>query len=157
MPLSKDEIKNSYPLPSYNYVVEVNGTSIAFSQASGLNIGFETTTYKQSPTESGIPGPVVMRMPAQPSEISITLQKGIVKGKSVPELYKWLNATQVNQTEKKDIDIRLMDEAGTAIITWSVKNAFPTGLDAPTFDANSNDAAVETLKLMADRITIEEN
>ncbi len=157
MALSKDDIKNSYPLPSYNYVVEINGESIAFSQVSGLSMGFETTTYKQSPVESGVPGPVVMRMPAQSSDINITLQKGIVRGKSVPQLYEWLNSTQINQVEKKDINISLMDETGAPVFTWKVINAFPTGLEAPTFDANSNDAAIENLKLMADRISMEEN
>jgi phage tail-like protein len=34
-------------------------------------------------------------------------------------------------------------------------NAFPTKLTAPTFDAKSNDAAIETLELRADLITME--
>ena len=157
MALSIEEIKSSYPLPSYNYFVEINGEAIAFSQVSGLSMKVETTTYKQSPVEGGKPGPVVMRMPAQSSDVTITLQKGIVKGKSVPALYNWINSTQINQVEKKDVIIRLMDETGSAILSWIIKDAFPTGLDAPTFDANSNDAAIESLQLMADRVIMEEN
>ena len=49
-----------------------------------------------------------------------------------------------------------MDEAGNAVVSWKVLNAFPTKLDAPSFDANSNDVAVESMELMADRVTIEE-
>ena len=157
MALSIEEIKSSYPLPSYNYFVEINGEAIAFSQVSGLSMKVETTTYKQSPVEGGKPGPVVMRMPGQSSDVTITLQKGIVKGKSVPALYNWINSTQINQVEKKDVIIRLMDETGSAILSWIIKDAFPTGLDAPTFDANSNDAAIESLQLMADRVIMEEN
>ncbi|MFN8459687.1 MAG: phage tail protein [Anaerolineae bacterium] len=29
------------------------------------------------------------------------------------------------------------------MISWKVINAFPTKLDTPTFDANSNDAAMK--------------
>jgi phage tail-like protein len=38
-----------------------------------------------------------------------------------------------------------------------VVNAFPTKLDAPTFDAKSNDAAIESMELAADFISIEES
>ena len=81
----------------------------------------------------------------------------MVRGKIVPVLYKWINSTQINQVEKKDITIRLLDESGTAVMTWTVLSAFPTSLEAPTFDANSNDAAIESLQLMADKVRLEEN
>lgn len=157
MALDPSTIKAFYPLPAYNYIVEIDGETIAFSQVSGLSVSYETTTYKESPTESGIAGPITMRMPAQRSDVTVTLQKGIVAGKSVPTLYKWINATQINQTTKKDIFIRLMDEAGVALISWQVVDAFPTSLEAPTFDASSNDAAIESMQLMADRVIVTES
>jgi len=52
--------------------------------------------------------------------------------------------------------VRLLDESGDPVISWKVINAFPTKLDAPTFDANSNDAAIESMELMADGVFIEE-
>ena len=42
------------------------------------------------------------------------------------------------------------------MISWKAINAFPTKLSAPSFDAKSNDAAIETLDLQADLITMEE-
>ena len=157
MAVSTDTIKNTYPLPVYNYRVEIAGEAIAFSQVSGLSLGFETSTYKESQTESGLRGPKTMYMPAQISAVTITLQKGVVRGGvSLGVLYDWINTTQINQIEKKDILISLMDETGSPVVSWKVINAFPTKLDAPSFDANSNDVAIETMELMADRITIEE-
>jgi phage tail-like protein len=156
MALTKDEIKTAYPLPVYNYVVEIDGAGVAFSEVSGLGISYETTTYKESPTESGAPGPRIMQMPAQRSAPTITLKKGIVTGVSVPALYGWISGIQTNQVVKKDIQIRLCDENGAAKISWTVINAFPTKLDAPSFDANSNDVAVESMELTADSISIEE-
>jgi phage tail-like protein len=46
-------------------------------------------------------------------------------------------------------------EEGAAVVSWKVINAFPAA-DAPTFAANSNDVAVETLELMADAVRLEE-
>lgn len=154
MAKTKDDIKTEYPLPVYNYIVEIDGETVAFSEVSGLGISYETTTYKESPIESGAPGPRVMQMPAQRSAPTITLKKGIVIGKSVPALYDWISGIQTNQVEKKDIQIRLCDETGAARISWKVIHAFPTKLDAPSFDANSNDVAVESMELMADSISI---
>lgn len=156
MPVSKDDIKTTYPIPVYNYRIEIGSDAVAFSEVSGLSVSYETTTYKESPVESGIPGPRVMHMPAQSSAATVTLKKGIVRGASVAALYDWINATQINQTEKKDIFVRLCDENGEPVISWKVTNAFPTKLDAPTFDANSNDVAVESMELTADGVTIDE-
>lgn len=156
MALSKSEIKTAYPLPSYNYRVEIAGAAVGFSEVSGLSIKRETTTYKESPTAGGAPGPVVMHMPAQPSSVTITMKKGVVRANSVAVLYNWISSIQINQVDKKDIYVRLCDEKGDAVVSWKVLNAFPTKLDAPSFSATSNDVAVESMELMADGILIEE-
>ncbi len=156
MAVTKDDIKAAYPLPVYNYKVEIGPDAIAFSEVSGLSTSYETTTYKESPVESGSPGPRVMHMPGQASPANVTLKKGIVRGTSVATLYAWISSTQINQVDKRDIYVRLCDENGEAVISWKVTNAFPTKLDAPSFDANSNDVAVESMELMGDSISVEE-
>ena len=156
MALSKDEIKAAYPLPVYNYRVDIGSDTIAFSEVSGLGISHETTTYKESPVESGSPGPRVMHMPGQGTPANVTLNKGLVRGTSVATFYDWINSIQINQVEKKDIFVRLCDENGDVVISWKVANAFPTKLDAPSFTADSNDVAIETMELMGDGISIEE-
>jgi phage tail-like protein len=156
MATSTDTIKTDYPLPVYNYRVEIGGEAVAFTEVSGLNIAFEVSTYKESRTASGSAGPRILYMPAQPTMTSITLKKGIVRQTSIKVLYDWIKTVALNQVEKKDIFIRLCDEKGEPVITWKVINAFPTKLDAPTFDAKSNDAAIESMELKADGVTIEE-
>ena len=156
MPLTKDDIRTDYPLPVYNYRVEIGGDAVAFSEVSGLSIAYETSTYKESPTASGAPGPRMMIVPGQRNAAKVTLKKGIVRGASMKQLYGWIKTTTINQVDKKDIFIRLCDEKGDAVISWKVVNAFPTKLDAPTFDAKSNDAAIESMELSADFIALEE-
>jgi phage tail-like protein len=156
VPLSKEQIRNEYPLPLYNYRVEIGKDAVAFSEVSGLSIAYETSTYKESPVAPGSPGPRTLLMPGQRNPAKITLKKGIVRTTSVQVLYSWIKTIQLNQIEKKDIFIRLCDEKGDAVISWKVFNAFPTKLDAPSFDAKSNDAAIESMELSADFITIEE-
>jgi phage tail-like protein len=155
MAVSTDTIRSDYPLPVYNYRVEINGEAVAFSEVSGLSIAYEVTTYKESPTASGAAGPRTLYMPAQSTMTTITLKKGVVRNTSIKVLYDWIKTIAINQIEKKDIFIRLCDEKGEAVISWKVGNAFPVKLDAPSFDAKSNDAAIESMELKADYITIE--
>jgi len=156
MALSKADIKAAYPLPVYNYKVEIGGTAVAFSEVSGLTVEYQTTTYYESPVASGSPGPRAMYMPSQKSAVNVTLKKGVVRGVSVPALYDWISATQINLTDKRDVFIRLCDEKGDAVISWKLVNAFPVKLDAPAFTASSNDVAVETMQLMGDAVQVEE-
>lgn len=157
MALSPKEIKNRYPLPVYNYRVQIGTDFIAFSEVSGLSKSFETTTYKESRANKKGAGPEIMYMPGQIQPINITLKRGITRAKNLKVLYDWLNTIQINQVEKKDISIQLTDEAGDVVITWKISNAFPTKLDAPTFDASSNEVAIESMELMADDLFMEEN
>ncbi len=156
MALTTDDIKKSYPLPVYNYKVEIGGVAIAFTEVSGLTIEYETTTYVESQTASGVAGTRTLYMPAQLKPVTITLKKGVIRVTSVATLYKWISSITLNQIEKKDIYVRLCDEKGEAVISWKVINAFPTKLEAPSFEAKSNDAAIESMTLMADGLVIEE-
>ncbi|MFM8275891.1 MAG: phage tail protein [Cyanobium sp.] len=154
MATTAETIRASYPLPVYNYRVEIGSTSIAFSEVSGLVIGYEVGTYKESPVSTQA-GPRTFRFPGQRTAPTVSLKKGIVQGVSIKELYGWIQTVQTNQVVKKDVFIRLCDEKGVPVISWKVINAFPTKLTAPTFDAKSNDAAIESLDLQGDQITME--
>jgi phage tail-like protein len=147
-------IRNEYPLPAYNYRVEIGSEAIAFSEVSGLTIGYEVGTYKESPVASQA-GPRTLHFPGQRTATTISLKKGLVKNVSIKVLYGWIQTIQTNQVEKRDVFIRLCDEKGDPVVSWKATNAFPTKLTAPTFDAKSNDAAIETLDLQADFITME--
>lgn len=153
MALTADQIATTYPLPVYNYKVEIDGQTVGFSEVSGLTIDHETTTYTESPIDGT--GPRWMYMPAQSKSVTVTLKKGVVTGVSVPVMFEWINSIQLNRVEKKDIYVRLCDETGAAVVSWKVINAFPTKLDAPSFTADSNDAAIESMEVMADGVVVE--
>ncbi|EDM80960.1 hypothetical protein PPSIR1_25311 [Plesiocystis pacifica SIR-1] len=157
MAVTEDTIRSDYPLPVYNYRVEIDGETVAFSEVSGLSINYEVTTYKESPTSSNAAGPRIILMPSQIQQPTVSLKKGLVRKTSIALLYNWINSTATNVIVKKDIVVRLCDETGTPVVSWTVHNAFPTKLDAPTFDANSNDAAIESMELRADKITMAES
>lgn len=156
MALTKEQIKTDYPLMVYNYRVDIDNTSVSFSQVSGLDLSFETVTYKESHSVSGKSGPNIMYMPGMIQPVNITLQKGLVKGVSMKVFYDWINSIALNRVDKKDIMVHLLDESGSTVVSWKVIDAFPTKLTAPTFDANASEVALESMELMASRVIMEE-
>jgi phage tail-like protein len=151
MATTVDDIKNNYPLPAFHYRVDIDGMDpVGFSEISGLSITREAITYKDG--LSCIQG--AKHMPGIVSDLKFTMKKGIIKGDS--KLYNWVNSIRLTTVEKKNITISLMDEKGEApVVIWKVTNAFPTKLDAPGFNAKTNDVAIESLELMADDLKVE--
>jgi len=151
MTQAKDQIKASYPLPVYNYRVTVGDSVIGFSEVSGLNIDYEPVTYKHG--LSFVMG--VKIIPGMRQPIKLTLKKGVVQDKDF--LSKWLQDVYADPFKdmKKDILIDLCDETGKAVVRWKVLRALPTKLDAPTFNSDSNEAAVEMLELVAHDIQVD--
>jgi phage tail-like protein len=147
MPVSTDQIAVNYPIPTYRYKAIIGDEEMAFNMVSGLDMSFDTIEYKD-----GIGN--WYQMPGQRQALNITLSRGIVPGRS--HLYDWINSISLNQVEKKDISISLTSESGSdLLVTWNIYNAFPTKLTAPSFDASSNEIAIEELNLLAERMTIE--
>ena len=151
MSLDKDQVKAAYPLPVYNYMVTIAGSSFGFSEVSGLNVDYEAVTYKHGFSfamgATIIPG---MRQP-----IRLTLKRGVSKNGDL--LAKWIHDTYANPfaDSTKDILVDLCDETGKAVVRWKVQGALPVKLEAPTFDANSNEVAIETLELVAHEIQVD--
>ena len=150
MATSVKDIKDKYPIPVFYYRVTIAGEdAIAFSEVSGLSIEYETITYRDGMSyRDG-----AKYMPGLNSPINITLQKGIVKKDSF--LFDWISTVRLNTVEKRDVRIDLLDETGTAVVSWTVTDAFPKKLDAPSFNATSNEVAIESLELMASTLKVE--
>ncbi|MGV3345412.1 phage tail protein [Enterobacteriaceae bacterium LUAb1] len=147
MAVTEDEIAVQYPVPVYRFIVTMGDEQVPFTSASGLDITFDTIEYRDGTGNW-------FKMPGQRQAVNITLSKGVFPGKNM--LYEWINSVQLNQIAKKDIMISLTNEAGTEIlVSWNITNAFPVSLTSPSFDATSNEIAIQQVTLMADRVTIQ--
>jgi phage tail-like protein len=156
MAQDKDQIKSNYPLPAYNYRVTVlkDGESLvlSFAEVSGLHIEYEAVTYKHGMSfamgNKIIPG---MRQPTR-----LTMKRGVVKNNDF--LQSWIHNTYTDpffSSAKRDILVDLCNEVGEPVIRWTVQGALPIKLDAPTFDANTNEVAIETMEFIAHGLLID--
>lgn len=149
-------IKSTYPLPVYNYRVTVldvgEALVVGFAEVSGLSLGYEPVTYKHG--LSFVMGSKII--PGMRQEVKLTLKKGVVKGNDF--VHSWFHRAYTDpffKGAKRDMLIDLCDEKGESVIRWTVQKALPIRLEAPTFDANSNDVAIETMEIIAHDLQVD--
>ncbi|MFT7265145.1 MAG: phage tail-like protein [Halioglobus sp.] len=140
--------RTQYPLVAYNFRVTVGETSMGFAEVSGLVREYQTLTYSHG--LSFWEGETITKY-RYDTYSEVTLTKGIIAGvhSGVKTLYQWLDSV-----DKKSLTVDLCDEQGKPVVTWRIQKAMVVKLEAPTFDASSNEVAIDTLTLMASGISV---
>lgn len=138
-----------YPLSVFHFAVVWGGANVSFQEVSGLNINSEKITYRggASPEYSDI------AMPGRPSYDDIVLKRGIFRGDD--EFYKWLSTVKLNDVERRDLTISLLNSEHAPVVTWKVKNAFPLKVEGPTLNSTGNEVAVEAITLAHEGLSVE--
>ena len=93
-----------YPVSVFHFQVEWGGTRVGFTEVSGLTIEVQPIDYR----EGSYKDYQVTKMPGIPQFTNITLKRGIFRADN--EFYQWLTTIQLNQVERRDITISLLNE-----------------------------------------------
>lgn len=138
-----------YPLPKFHFQVDWNGTKIGFTEVSGMEIETELLEYRDgsSPEYSKI------KMPGMRKYSNITLKRGTFKSDN--EFYDWFNTVKLNTIERRDITISLLNEEHEPVVVWKVKNAWPSKVSATDLKSDGNEVAIETMELVHEGLTIQ--
>ena len=137
--------RTTYPLAAYNFRVRVGDATMSFTEVSGLVREHQTLTYRHG--MSYWEGETIAKF-RHDKYVPVTLRRGVVAGRTA--LYEWLDGV-----DSRTLSISLCDEKGEAVVTWHIKKALIVKLDAPSLQAGGNEAAIETLTLMASGISVE--
>ena len=155
MALSVAAQRRDYPLPVYNFRVNIGGDQdLGVSEVAGLAREHQTLTYRQGFSAWEGEGIVKFRIDRH---APVTLKKALVPGKTARWLYAWLDSSTAHP-----VTISLCDLAGGAAnarpearITWHLRQALLVRIEAPPLQAQANEVAIETLTLMASGFRIE--
>lgn len=139
----------AYPSPVFHFNVEWGGEKVSFSEVSGLNIETQVIEYRGGFNKEFSP----QKMPGLQKFGNITLKRGIFNGDN--EFYDWLNTTNQNTVQRRDLIINLLNENSEPVMTWKVKNAFPVKIEGPGLKATGNEVAIETLEIAHEGLTIQ--
>jgi phage tail-like protein len=64
------------------------------------------------------------------------------------------NAIKMNTIERVTVVISLLDEANAVAMSWNLTNAFPCKMTVTDMKSDANEAAVETMELAHEGLTI---
>lgn len=138
------EQRAANPLAAYNFRVLVDARPLSFAKVSGLQSGYHTLIYRHG--LSFIEGAELARFKV-PGFSPVTLERGSVAG--IRFLHEWLAARA-----PRVMEVSLCDPAGAPALTWRIAKAVAVKLSAPTFDAQTNESAIDVLEVMAAGITV---
>jgi phage tail-like protein len=138
-----------YPLPKFHFLVEWGGTKIGFTEVSGLDVETEVIEYRHGAS----PEYSKTKMPGLQKFSNITLKRGTFIADN--EYYEWWNSVKLNTIERRDITIKLLNEEHVPMVTWKVKNAWPTKVQSTDLKADGNEVAIESIELVHEGLSIQ--
>lgn len=139
-----------YPLLKFHFVVSWGGARIGFTEVSGLETETEVVEYR----EGASPEYSKLKMPGMQKFSNITLKRGTFLGDN--DFFDWWKTTRLlGKPERRDLLISLLNEEHSPVMSWKIKNAFPTKFTATDLKADANEVAIEALELAHEGIEME--
>ncbi|MGI8733930.1 MAG: phage tail protein [Pyrinomonadaceae bacterium] len=133
------------PYKDYRFQVEIDGIADSrFLECSGLGSEVAVIEYR----EGGEPT-AVRKLPGRASFSDITLKRGITESQ---DLYDWHRALLQGQNDRRNGNIRLLDDEGKEVVRWAFREAWPRKWEGPTLNAKSNEVAIETFVLACESL-----
>ena len=139
----------AWPLPSFYFKVSVTDVGdISCSEVSGLETEYDMIEYRAGDS----PVFTKQKMPGMRKASDVTLKKGIFKDHKA--MWDWINSIKLNTIKRATVTISLLDESGKPVKTWELTNAWPKKITVEGFKADGNTAAIETLILAHEGVTV---
>lgn len=139
----------TYPLVKFHFQVEWGGTQISFTEVSGLDVEIEPIEFR----DGASPEFSKRKMPGMVKYSNITLKRGTFQGDN--EYFNWWNTVSLNQIERRDIIISLLNEEHEPVVVWKIKNAWPIKIQSTDLKADGNEVAIESMEIVHEGLTIQ--
>lgn len=138
-----------YPLVKFHFQVEWGGTKIGFTEVSGLDVETEVVEYREGSSKEYSK----IKMPGMQKYSNLTLKRGTFKSDN--EYFAWWNSVKLNTIERRDITISLLNEEHEPVVTWKIKNAWPSKIQSTDLKADGNEVAIESMEIVHEGLTIQ--
>jgi phage tail-like protein len=133
------------PYGNYNFLVEIEGiTRAAFHEVSGFDSTIDVIEHRE-----GGENTTTRKIPGMTKHGNITLKWGIADDHGLEDWhYQAVNGT----VERRNGSIVLLNRSGTEVARWNFERAWPAKLTLPSFNAEGNDIAIQTLELAHEKL-----
>lgn len=139
---------NVWPLPKFYFQVKWDSQVMSFQEVTGLDIQSEEIKYRHGDS----PEFSVIKMPGMKKVGNVTMKKGIFKGDN--KFWDWFNQIKMNTVKRVPVTISLLDETGAPTMVWTLANAWPSKITGTDLKAEGNEAAIETIEIVHEGLTV---
>jgi phage tail-like protein len=139
---------NVWPLPKFYFQVKWDSQVMSFQEVTGLDIQSEEIKYRHGDS----PEFSVIKMPGLKKVGNVTMKKGIFKGDN--KFWDWFNQIKMNTVKRVPVTISLLDETGAPTMVWTLANAWPSKITGTDLKAEGNEAAIETIEIVHEGLTV---
>lgn len=139
----------NYPLPVFHFQVEWGGQRIGFTEVSGLDQELQPIEYREGSSYDY----QVTKMPGMAKQGNITLKRGVIKADN--DFAIWLTTVKMNQIERRDLTISLLNEEHAPVMVWKAFACWPCKIQGVGLKSTGNEVAIETLELCLEKLTTE--
>lgn len=133
--------------PNWRFYVEVDGMKQAvFTALNGLQAQMDVSEYE----EGGNNG-FVHKLPGRTKIGNVTLKRGITRSN---DFLKWYMQIAQGKIERRNVSVVMYDVKGEVVQRWNFVQAYPVKWTGPEFSADGTAAAVESLELAHDGMSL---
>ena len=150
--MAGEKLDNVWPLIKFYFTVDWGDQSgLGFQEVTGLSTEAQVVEYRHSnnPLFSTI------KMPGIKKFGNITFKKGMFKGDSV--FWTAFSQISMNTVKRETVVIKLLDESGAPVMTWTLNNAFPCKITGTDMKSDSNEVAIESMEVAYEFLTFSAN
>jgi phage tail-like protein len=129
-----------WPTPAFSFHVKWGAMSMTFHEVSGLDMETVPIEYRRGDrnfSRTSMPG-------LQRSGL-VTLTRGIFRGDRA--IFDGFRQAQTNPRAPVPVTITLLDETQTAVMVWTIANAFPAKVTSTDLHSDANEVAIDTLEI----------
>jgi phage tail-like protein len=136
------------PYRTFNFRLEIDGTSVAgFRECSGLTFTSDPIEYRE-----GTDLPLSPRkLPGLTKYANILCKRGETQDH---QLWQWYRNVVNGTDDRRSGSIVLQDEEHNDVLRWQFEQAWITKWEGPTFNATSNEVAIEAIEIAVERVEL---
>jgi phage tail-like protein len=134
------------PFRAFNWKLEMDGvTKAGFRECTGLDATTDPVDYREGADK----GNIVRKLTGLNKHSPIVLKRGMTDDHS---LWDWRKKVIDGKTDRQHGSIVLYDETGDKeVLRWNFFEAWPSKWTGPSFNATSNDVAIETMEIVVEK------
>ena len=138
------------PYLNFNFLVQIDGDTVAgFREADLPEARIEVAAYREGNERSN----TVRRLPGRVEYGPLVLRRGFAGDRT---LFQWWRDVADGNLDRRNVVIILRDQSGRDVARWAFRDALPTKYSGPSFRAQGNEVAIESIELAIESMELEQ-